>query len=145
MSLWVEIKVWQGHALPGGSVPCLVQRLVVVGIPWLWPHLSNLCFHGHIAFSSSLCLSDVYLPFSCIDACMLSHFSRVLLFPTPWTIARQAPQSMGFLRQEYWSGLPCPPPGDLPNPGIKPESLMSPALAGKFLTTSTTWEAPKSP
>ena len=106
----------------------------------LWPHLSNLCFHGHIAFSSSLCLSDVYLPFSYIDACMLSHFSRVLFFSTPCTIARQAPQSMGFLRQEYWSELPCPPPGDLPNPGVKPESLMSPALAGEFLTTSTTWE-----
>jgi len=50
---------------------------------------------------------------------------------------------MGFSRQEYWSGLPCPPPGDLPNPGIGPVSLMSPALAAKFFTTSTTWEAPK--
>ena len=45
--------------------------------------------------------------------------SRVQLFVTPWTIAHQAPLSMGFSRQEYWSGLPCPPPGDLPNPGIK--------------------------
>ena len=51
------------------------------------------------------------------------------------------PLSMGFSRQEYWSGLPCPPPGDLPNPGIKPESLISPALAAGFFTTSTTWEA----
>ena len=50
---------------------------------------------------------------------MLSH---VQLFTTPWTVARQAPLSMGFSRQEYWSGLPCPPPGDLPNPGIKPRS-----------------------
>ena len=47
---------------------------------------------------------------------------------------------MGFSRQEYWSGLPCPLPGDLPNPGIKPVSLMSPALAGEFFTTSATWE-----
>ena len=47
---------------------------------------------------------------------------------------------MGFSRQEYWGGLPCPPPGDLPDPGIKPESLMSPALAGGFFTTSATWE-----
>ena len=49
--------------------------------------------------------------------------------------------SMGFSRQEYWSGLPCPPPGDLPHPGIKPVFLISPALAGKFFTTSPTWEA----
>ena len=49
---------------------------------------------------------------------------------------------MGFFRQEYWSGLPFPPPGDLPDPGIQPTSLMSPALAGVFLTTSATWEAP---
>ena len=50
---------------------------------------------------------------------------------------------MGFSRQEYWSGLPCPPPADLPDPGIEPVSLMSPALAGGFFTTSTTWEAKK--
>ena len=48
---------------------------------------------------------------------------------------------MGFSRQEYWSGLPYPPPGDLPDPGIKPESLKSPVLAGRFFTTTTTWEA----
>ena len=57
-------------------------------------------------------------------------------------IACQAPLSMGFSRQEYWSGLPCPPPGDFPNPGMEPASLMSPTLAGRFFTTSTTWEAP---
>ena len=48
--------------------------------------------------------------------------SGVQLFVTPWTVACQAPLSMGFSRQEYWNGLPCPPPGDLPNPGIKPRS-----------------------
>ena len=67
---------------------------------------------------------------------MLSHFSRVRLFKTPWTVAQQAPLFMGFSRQEYWSGLPCPPSGDHPNPGIKPRSLTSPALAGRFFTTS---------
>ena len=60
----------------------------------------------------------------------------------PWTEARQAPLSMGFSRQEYWSGLPCPFPGDLPHPGIEPVSLASHALAHVFFTTSTTWEAP---
>ena len=67
--------------------------------------------------------------------CMLSHFSRVQLFVTLWTVACRAPLSMGFPRQEYWSGLPCPLPGDLPDLGIKPQS---PALAGGFFTTSTT-------
>ena len=56
-------------------------------------------------------------------------------------VARQAPLSMGFSRQEDWSGLPCPPPGDLPHPGTEAASLISPALAGEFFTTSTSWEA----
>ena len=57
--------------------------------------------------------------------------SRVQLFVTPWTVAHQAPLSMGFSRQEYWSGLPFPSPDDLPDPGIDP---FSPALAGGFFT-----------
>ena len=70
-----------------------------------------------------------------------SRFSRVQLFSTLWTVAYQVPLSMGFSRQEYWSGLLCSPSGDLPNPWIAPASLMSPALTGGFFTTSTTWEA----
>ena len=58
-------------------------------------------------------------------ACLLSRFSRVQLFATPWTVACPAPLSMGFSRQEYWSGLPCYPPGELPDPGIKPTSQVS--------------------
>ena len=69
-------------------------------------------------------------------------FSLVRLFATPWTVACQVPLSMGFPRQEYWSVLPFPPPGDLPNPGIETVSLGSPALAGRLFTTSTTWEVP---
>ena len=64
--------------------------------------------------------------------------SRVGLFPTPWTVAHQAPLSMGFPRQECWSGLPFPPPGDLPDLGMEPTSLASPALAGGLFTA---WEA----
>ena len=71
---------------------------------------------------------------------LLCHFIHVWLFVTLWTVARQALLSMGSSRQEYWSMLPFPPPGDLPDPGIKPASLMSPALAGKFFTASITWE-----
>ena len=64
--------------------------------------------------------------------------SCVQLFVTLWAIAHQAPLSMAFSRHEYYSGLPCPPPGDPPDPGIEPVSLMSPALADRLFTTSTT-------
>ena len=73
---------------------------------------------------------------------MLSH-SVGSVFVTPWIIAHQAPLSMEFSRQEYWSGLPFPLPGDLPNPGIESVSLVSPALARGFFTTRATWEAVK--
>ena len=75
------------------------------------------------------------------DACVLSGFSCAWLFATLWTVGHQAPLSMGFSRQEHWNGLPCPPPGDLPDPGVEPLSLRSPESAGRFFTTSTTWEA----
>ena len=67
---------------------------------------------------------------------MLSRFSHVQLSVTPWTVALQAPLSVRFSRQEYWSGVPFSTPGDLPDPGIDPISLTSPALAGGFFTTS---------
>ena len=67
------------------------------------------------------------------NACVCMR-SCVRLFATPQTVAHQATLTMGFSRQEYWNGLPCPPPGDLPNPGIELTSLMSPALAGGFFT-----------
>ena len=74
----------------------------------------------------------------CIDS-VDSLIKLIQSCPTLWTVARQVPLSMGFSRQEYWSGLPCPPPGDLPNSAIESESLTPPALAGRFFTTSTTW------
>ena len=73
-----------------------------------------------------------------IYKCVLSH---VQLFVAPWTVACQAPQPMEFSRQEYWSGVPFPTPGELPKSGIKPASLAFPALAGGFFTTSATSEA----
>ena len=88
----------------------------------LWGSLQDF----HFMFSSQLALQHV-LP---------SHVSRVHLFVTPWTIAHQAPLSMGFSRQEYWSRMPCP------LPGIKPTTLTSPALACGLFTSSTAWEAP---
>ena len=77
-----------------------------------------------------------------ITSCPCGVLSRVRLFVTLWTVARQASLSMGFSWQEYWSGLPCPPPRDLPDPGIELASLMSSALAGGLFTAGATWEAP---
>ena len=71
---------------------------------------------------------------------MLSRFSCVQVLATLWAIAHQAPLSMGFSRQENWSGFLCPPSWDLSDPGIEPVSLMSPALAGRFFTSGATWE-----
>ena len=112
----------------------------------------NLCMSWLLAtlLACSLCMSlgqnrQVSLPNlshtpgSCQWHCirghpetMLSPFSWVWLFATLWTVAHQALLSMGFPRQEYWSGVPFLPPGDLPNPGMESASLMSPALAGGF-------------
>ena len=69
-------------------------------------------------------------------ACMLNRFSCVRFSVTLWTVAHLGTLCLGFSRQEYWSGLPCSPLGDFPKPGIEPMSLMSPALAGGFFTTS---------
>ena len=71
--------------------------------------------------------------YACSVAC-------ICLFVTPWTVVLQAPLSMGFPRQEWWSGWPFPSPGDPPDPGIEPASLMSPALIGGFFTTSAAWD-----
>ena len=84
-------------------------------------HIAH-CVHRQISI-------EIYL-----HACTLSHFSHVWLFLTLWTVAHQAPLSLGFSRQEHWGGLPCP--------GIEPVSFMSPALAGRFFTTSASWEVP---
>ena len=78
-----------------------------------------------------------------VSVYMLSCFSISESFVTTWTVAHQASLSMGSPRQEYGNGLPCPPPGNLCDPGIKSVSLMSPVLAGGFFTTSATWETPQ--
>ena len=96
-----------------------------------------LCVNSHTT-GRALCVlgdstshrrDDTELLQSCLTLC------------DPMGYSPQAPLSMGFSRLEYWSGLPCPPPGDLPDPGIKPTSPMPPALAGGFFTTGATWEA----
>ena len=113
------------------SRPALTPRSLQ-SLPTTTISISFHKYHCYLRFPSTWYLSIM---------CVLSHFSRVWLFATPWTAAHQVPLSMGFSRQEYWSGLPRSPPGDLPNPGIKAVSLVPPALAGGFFTTSATWEA----
>ena len=77
----------------------------------------------------------------CVPECMPSCLSCVWLFAALWTATCQAPLSMAFSRQEYWSGLPCPPSVDLPDPCIEPVSPMALALAVRYFTTTATWEA----
>ena len=96
--------------------------------PWDFPGRNTGV--GCHAFSKGPCM------------CVLSCFSHIQLCATLRTVACQTSQSMGFFSQESLSGLPCPPPGNLPDPGIKPESFTTPALACEFFTTSATWEAP---
>ena len=86
------------------------------------------------------CLPSLHVGVLIFSYCVYAKLlSRVWLFATPWTVVRQPSLSMGFSRQEYWNGLPCPPPNDLLDPGIKLTSLISPALAGGFFTTSAIW------
>ena len=81
----------------------------------------------------------------CMRFMRVKLLSQVQLWMIPWTVACQAPLSMGYSSQEYWSGLPSTPPENLPNPGMEPTFLMSPALAGGFFTTMTTWETAWAP
>ena len=105
-----------------------------------------LCFLSKMFFSNSFSTFDIYsslFPFlllrNAFVCCVLSHFSHVWLFATLWTVAHQTPLSMGFSRQEYWSGLPCLRPEDLSDPGIEPISLMSPALASGLFNHLRLW------
>ena len=95
-------------------------------------------FRAYILIHCTITQPTITLP---ISMCVLSRFSHIWVFVTVWTGAHQATLSMGYFRQEYWSGLPCPPPGGLSNPGRQPMSLECPALESGFFTTSTTWEA----
>ena len=99
-------------------------------------HGSGKCSHG---------LETLFLPNDSVKTgctCVLSQFSYCWLCATLWTISGRLLCPWGFSRHKYWSGLPCPSPGDLPDLGIKPMSLMFPALAGRFFTTSTPGKPP---
>ena len=125
-----------GHCKRGGAI-----------LSWYWRR-SILYVEHSVCNSVSLHQYWTYTghPHICVEglgACVLSHFCHVLLFATPWIVACQIPLSVGFSRQEHWSGLPCPPPGDLLDPGIEPTYLMSLVLAGGFFTSAATEEVPE--
>ena len=147
-----------GLGLPLGKLPSLLEiqevpvRLTLQS-PWKSTSPTHT-FHpsSHEGFRRCVCPNSAQwvsttgllwqlLGTQC-NVCACYCLSRVQLFATPWTVAQQAPLSMGFSRQEYWSGLWFPSPGDLPYSGFKLTSLISPALAVGFFTTSATWEAP---
>ena len=125
------------HNTPGSSIQEILQARVLEQVvisfcresswPRDWAHVS--------------CIGRKNL-YHWVTMCACCCFSPVRLFVTPWTAKLLCPwNSPGKNMGEYW--LPCPSPRDLPNPGIEPASLTSPALAGVFFTTSTTWEAPR--
>ena len=104
--------------------------------PWVhWWSPKKACRGQRTVFIWDLWVFSCFLSlFFCRALCSVC-FHGVWLFANPWTVACQAPLSMRFSRQEYWTELPFPPPGDLPDPGIKPESLESPAPSGRYLGT----------
>ena len=102
--------------------------------PWPLVRISNLITHQIFVkyrYTNSFNRQGLH---TLSDHELVCVFSHVWLSDTPWTVASQASQSMGSTRQEYWSRLPFPPPGDLPDPGIEPTSLVSPASVGRFFT-----------
>ena len=103
---WIALWPWTGFL---NSVKFFIKKLEVKIVPPSWRYIMYMY----------MCV--------CISACS-SRFSHVRFFVTPWTVARQTPLSMRFSRQEYWSGLPCPPLGDLPDPGIETAAPAAPAL-----------------
>ena len=97
--------------------------------------IRKISLHLHI-FPARILGSDCGVEWQSWDLRCTCVLSCIQFFATPWTVAHQAPLSMEFSRQEYWSGLPFPSPGDLPDPGTEPTSPVSPALAGGFFTTA---------
>ena len=136
-----KILEWVAFSFSRGSSPpkdgtciffisiCWTRRKWLLGCP-LQSHLcaARICYVS-VPLVKQVFWKTLWLPPSYqAHVRVLNHFSHVLLFATLWTVARQAPLSMGFSRQNYWSGFLCHPPGDLPDPGIEPMSLISLAL-----------------
>ena len=107
----------------------------------MYIHYIHVCIIGIFYIKHvNVCIIHIYANM-CMHAQMLSCLALSNSSATPWTVAHLAPLSKELLRQAYWSGLPFPSPGDLSDPGIKPASLVFPALSGRFFSTNVTWEA----
>ena len=133
----VNRRIWRGCLVVARAVEMRGNwEMILPALIWLfcgchlnikrgqgWPSWGRGCLSAEIWRNSLYFVSG--------------RFSHVRFFVTPWRVSQQAPLSVGFSRQEHWSGLACPPPGDLPSPGFGPASLMSSALAGGFFTTGT--------
>ena len=131
---WIGDAIQPSHSLSFPSPPAfyLSQHQGLFQYPGIreMRFLTSWCTNSFPVILSLQHFSLLIGNGQCVRACVLSRFSFVQLFVTLWTVAPQSPLSMGFSRQEYWNELPCPPPGDLPYPGIEPAFLLSPALAG---------------
>ena len=103
---------------------------------WSIPLVQNFSLKASDVMKQGLC--RIHSGCGCQRQCAMCSLSRVWFFAIPWSVAHQAPLSMRFSQQEYCSGVPCPPPRDRPNPGVKSASLMTPAMAGRLFTTSST-------
>ena len=146
--------VWKSSKV-SSSLPWLSWLSTMIGLSCLYFSFfvsffffSKVFFFNWSTVDLQCCVSFKCTAKGCVCVCVcvfmyvhvcVSGFSHVWLFVTLWTVACQNPLPMGLARQEYLSGLSCPPPRDLPKLGIEPTSLLSPALAGWFFTTSSTW------
>ena len=120
--------------------PWSTGKPVMLQFMRLWRVGHDLATEQQTLYKLELLHRRVYIYVALVCECMLSCFTCVWLCVTLWIVASQAPLSMWFSRQGYWSGLPCPPQRDLPNPGTEPWSLKSPVLVGGFFTISAIWE-----
>ena len=165
--IWATVSSWSCFCWLYRTSPSLVAKniinLILVLTIWWCPCVESslvlleegVCYDHAFSWQNSVSLCPasfrtprpnlLLLQAALLCAWVLNCFSRVWLLATLWTLDCQSLLSMWFSRQEYWTGLLCPPPRDLPDSGIEPASLMFPTLAGGFFTTITTWEAPSSP
>ena len=150
-------EYWSGVPLPSPQHTVLMSYFPILFLEQLvkqapWQSVSQVICHetvwpnvDHCLATTTMLTASHSFPIPHLPIVELLLFSRQVLsnsFVTLWTVARQAPLSMGFSKQEYWSGLPFPPPGHLPDPGIKVAPPMSPTLAGGFFTTEPLGKPP---
>ena len=145
--VYVLSHVWlfcnpMDYSLPGSSVCGIFQARILEQIAISFSKGSSQPRdRTHVSYASCISRQILYhwVTWKIIHQCVQSHFSCVWLCMTLWTVACQAPLSKRFSRQEYWSGLPFPSPGDLPDPESQLTSVESAALTGGFFTTRATW------